>query len=232
MGGVARGAPARRRWSRTTGSCRSGSSSTTPGPTSTRSCAAATTSSRTSCAPWRATPPTSARCSAPSSRPGTRPCAATATCATRAGPERTLVHSLKSLLALAEAYPDLKADAHFLELQRGARHHRGPHPGRPAPLQRQRARLQPAGRSRCRPTSWPRSAGSGAATTSSWRQPCGTPARPAWRPPDAPRASACGSSPRRPGPCSSLASTPRPAPRRSPSSRPRSAPGSAATAST
>lgn len=34
------------------------------------------------------------------------------------GPEQVLVHSLKSLLALAEAYPDLKADAHFLELQR------------------------------------------------------------------------------------------------------------------
>jgi LemA protein len=32
-------------------------------------------------------------------------------------PERALVHSLKSLLALSEAYPDLKADAHFLELQ-------------------------------------------------------------------------------------------------------------------
>ncbi len=32
-------------------------------------------------------------------------------------PERVLVHSLKSMLALAEAYPDLKADAHFLELQ-------------------------------------------------------------------------------------------------------------------
>jgi LemA protein len=33
------------------------------------------------------------------------------------GPERALVRSLKSLLALSEAYPDLKADAHFLELQ-------------------------------------------------------------------------------------------------------------------
>lgn len=33
------------------------------------------------------------------------------------GVERTLVSSLRSLLALAEAYPDLKADAHFLELQ-------------------------------------------------------------------------------------------------------------------
>jgi LemA protein len=33
------------------------------------------------------------------------------------GPERTLVHSLQTLLALAEAYPDLKADTHFLELQ-------------------------------------------------------------------------------------------------------------------
>ena len=32
-------------------------------------------------------------------------------------PEQALVHSLKSMLALAEAYPDLKADAHFLELQ-------------------------------------------------------------------------------------------------------------------
>jgi len=34
------------------------------------------------------------------------------------GPERVLVQSLKSLLAVAESYPDLKADAHFLELQR------------------------------------------------------------------------------------------------------------------
>lgn len=33
------------------------------------------------------------------------------------GPERALVHSLKSLLAVVEAYPELKADAHFLELQ-------------------------------------------------------------------------------------------------------------------
>ena len=33
------------------------------------------------------------------------------------GPEQTLVRSLRSLLALAEAYPTLKADAHFLELQ-------------------------------------------------------------------------------------------------------------------
>ena len=36
----------------------------------------------------------------------------------QAGVERTLVASLRSLLALAEAYPELKADAHFLELQR------------------------------------------------------------------------------------------------------------------
>jgi len=33
-------------------------------------------------------------------------------------PEQALVHSLRSLLAVAEAYPDLKADKHFLELQR------------------------------------------------------------------------------------------------------------------
>lgn len=31
--------------------------------------------------------------------------------------EQVLVHSLRSLLALSEAYPDLKADEHFLELQ-------------------------------------------------------------------------------------------------------------------
>jgi len=32
-------------------------------------------------------------------------------------PEQDLVHSLRSLLALSEAYPDLKADQQFLELQ-------------------------------------------------------------------------------------------------------------------
>jgi LemA protein len=32
-------------------------------------------------------------------------------------PEQALVHSLRSLLALSEAYPDLKADQQFLELQ-------------------------------------------------------------------------------------------------------------------
>jgi LemA protein len=33
------------------------------------------------------------------------------------GPEQVLVQSLRTLLALSEAYPDLKADAQFLELQ-------------------------------------------------------------------------------------------------------------------
>jgi LemA protein len=33
------------------------------------------------------------------------------------GPEQVLVHSLRSLLAVSEAYPDLQADEHFLELQ-------------------------------------------------------------------------------------------------------------------
>ena len=33
------------------------------------------------------------------------------------GPERALVHSLQSLLALSEAYPELRADQQFLELQ-------------------------------------------------------------------------------------------------------------------
>ena len=60
-------------------------------------------------------------------------------------PSRRSCDSLRSLLAVAEAYPDLKADEHFLELQQRARRHRGPHPGRSAPLQRQRPRLQPAG---------------------------------------------------------------------------------------
>jgi LemA protein len=35
----------------------------------------------------------------------------------QAGPEQSLVRSLRSLLAVAEGYPDLKADEHFLELQ-------------------------------------------------------------------------------------------------------------------
>jgi LemA protein len=38
--------------------------------------------------------------------------------ADQVGPEQTLVRSLRTLLATAEAYPDLKADAHFLDLQR------------------------------------------------------------------------------------------------------------------
>jgi LemA protein len=33
------------------------------------------------------------------------------------GPEQVLVRSLRTLLALSEAYPDLKADTQFLELQ-------------------------------------------------------------------------------------------------------------------
>jgi LemA protein len=38
--------------------------------------------------------------------------------AAQTGPEQALVRSLRSLLALSEAYPDLEADEHFLELQR------------------------------------------------------------------------------------------------------------------
>ena len=37
--------------------------------------------------------------------------------AVQEGPERVLVDSLRTLLALSEAYPDLKADTQFLELQ-------------------------------------------------------------------------------------------------------------------
>lgn len=35
----------------------------------------------------------------------------------QAGPEHVLVDSLRSLLAVAEAYPELRADRHFLDLQ-------------------------------------------------------------------------------------------------------------------
>ena len=34
------------------------------------------------------------------------------------GTEKELVHAVQKLLAVAEDYPDLKADAHFLELQK------------------------------------------------------------------------------------------------------------------
>ena len=33
------------------------------------------------------------------------------------GPEQVLVHSLRSMLAVSESYPELQADQHFLELQ-------------------------------------------------------------------------------------------------------------------
>jgi LemA protein len=44
--------------------------------------------------------------------------AATGGAAQQAREENVLVSALRNLLAVSEAYPDLKADAHFLELQR------------------------------------------------------------------------------------------------------------------
>ena len=58
--------------------------------------------------------------------------------------ENVLVGSLKSLLAVSEAYPDLKANTGFIDLQHQLVDDRGPHPGGAALLQQQRPRLQPA----------------------------------------------------------------------------------------
>ena len=57
--------------------------------------------------------------------------------------ENTLVDGMRQLLAVSEAYPDLRASYHFLAAARRARHHREPHPSGAALLQRQRPGLQP-----------------------------------------------------------------------------------------
>ena len=56
--------------------------------------------------------------------------------------DNVLTGALKSLFAVAEAYPDLKANQNFLELAGRADRHRGQGRLRPAVLQRHRAGLQ------------------------------------------------------------------------------------------
>ena len=64
----------------------------------------------------------------------------------RQGYEDSLGGALQQVLARVEAYPDLQASQGFLALQRRAHQHRGPDRGQPPLLQRQRPRLQHAGR--------------------------------------------------------------------------------------
>ena len=56
--------------------------------------------------------------------------------------ENMLSGALKSLFAVAEAYPELKANTNFLELAARALRHRKQNPGGAPLLQRQRARPQ------------------------------------------------------------------------------------------
>ena len=118
-----------------------GTGSTTRGRRSTCSSSAATTSSRTWSRRSRATPPTSARRSRPSPRPAPTPSTPQGP-AQQAQAENVLTGALKSLFAVAEAYPDLKANQNFLQPAGGAHVHRGPHRVLAAVLQRQRAELQ------------------------------------------------------------------------------------------
>ena len=63
---------------------------------------------------------------------------------TRPQAENVLTGALKSLFAVAEAYPDLKANQNFLQPPGGAHRDRGQGRVRAAVLQRQRADLQHA----------------------------------------------------------------------------------------
>ena len=73
-----------------------------------------------------------------------RAAASTGSPGQQARDEQELVTSVNRLLAVAEAYPDLKASTNFLQPAEGAGQHRGPDPGRAPLLQRQRARSQHA----------------------------------------------------------------------------------------
>ena len=103
---------------RTTGWSDCATRSTPPGRRSTCSSSAASTSSPTWSRPSRATPPTRRR---PSK--GVTQARANAISAQSQGPaaaaqaDNVLTGALKSLFAVAEAYPDLKANQNFLELQ-------------------------------------------------------------------------------------------------------------------
>ena len=64
----------------------------------------------------------------------------------RADVEQALSGAVRNLIVSVEAYPDLKSNLNFLELQKQLDRDRGPDRGRPALLQRQRAGLQHQGR--------------------------------------------------------------------------------------
>ena len=59
----------------------------------------------------------------------------------KAGAENVLTGALKSMFAVAEAYPDLKANQNFTGTPGGVDQHRGFHRGMPITLQRQRLDL-------------------------------------------------------------------------------------------
>ena len=128
-------------WSRTTAWSGCGTASRTPGRRSTCSSSAATTSSRTWSRRSRATPPTRAAPSRRSSRPATWPWPPRAPPSRREA-ENMITGALKSVFALSEAYPDLKANQNFLNLQEELDRHRGPDRLRAAVLQRLRRPLQ------------------------------------------------------------------------------------------
>ena len=116
--------------------------SRTPGRRSTCSSSAASTSSPTSSRPSRATPPTSARRSTPSSRPATQAIAAQGPQQEAQADNDLLTGALRQLFALSEAYPDLKANQNFSDAAGGADGHRGPGRLRAAVLQRHRPEVQ------------------------------------------------------------------------------------------
>ena len=60
----------------------------------------------------------------------------------QAAAENMITGALKSVFALSEAYPDLKANQNFLALQEELTGHRGPHRLRPAVLQRHGPEVQ------------------------------------------------------------------------------------------
>ena len=88
-------------------------------------------------------PSTSATCWRWSSSCATRRWPTRARRASRRSTKRPSQIGMKRLFAVAEAYPQLKADAHFLALQAGTGQLRRPHRGRPAVLQCQRPRDEP-----------------------------------------------------------------------------------------
>jgi len=111
-----------------------------PGPRSTSSSSVRHDLIPNSWRPSRGTPPTRAgTLEAVTNAAPTRQCAGSEQ---QAQAEKSLSGALKTLFAVSEAYPDLKANQNFLALQEEAHLDRGSHRVRPAVLQRQRSHLQ------------------------------------------------------------------------------------------